>query len=118
MEEPCDAGLVCVNTDGQPTCLGSCTPTACEYGTEAGICVGVGLGERGLCVSIGMGPSDCRPGAIGCTTEYGATADTICATDGAGLAYCLEWCIVSETGCAASETCVPDADGSGVCIQM
>lgn len=97
----------CAGAEGTDSlCYENCELTYCDYGDEEGFCYGTG--GVGLCVGRdSMAVSDCDPAVEGCETEYGASENTACASDGTNN-YCLELCTPESTACdPETHYCIP-----------
>ncbi len=120
----CADGLVCGAGIGMDLCMRPCTPTACAYGDEAGVCVGLVTpgGIVGACRAADETrryETSCARWNAGCATSYGVSEPTICApspfTEAAEI--CLEICVIPDGECSTGSFCLPWAstEAGGVC---
>jgi hypothetical protein len=112
-DEPyCVDGTTCVTTASAVSlCFRDCTLAPCAYGDETGYCQDVG--DFGVCVYGTPEPSACAVGYEGCTTEYGASSNTICLPDTEGVPHCVEKCTPGVEECPEGEHCFALGSGTG-----
>ncbi|TNF31395.1 MAG: hypothetical protein EP329_12425 [Deltaproteobacteria bacterium] len=117
----CPAGSVCVDVDGDPTCLRSCTSDASCGGTagaerRCGILEPVGGGTAGVCISgAAVGPVGAP-----CLSDFECESGTCQILGDGACGQTGGPCFVASvaTDCNGAESCLLSADSrTGICTR-